>query len=88
MNKYKACCGKRCMVFGCETKEHGGCYCLCRLKDSENQCIMLLEGKSFRHSGGIIYQPSRIPIPLEGNEKEEEEKTLTMIRNRIKEYEI
>ncbi len=84
--KYKPCCENRCLVHGCETKEYGGCYCLCRLKDAENHCIGLLEGTHFRQGGGIIYVPGRM-IPLEGPEKISVENELIMIRSKIKAFE-
>lgn len=85
--KYKPCCSKTCLVSGCETNELGGCYCVCRLVDAENTCLGLLEGKFFRQGGGIIYIPGRL-VPLVGPEKEETEKELIIIRERLKSYEI
>jgi hypothetical protein len=87
MDKYKGCCGKRCMVHGCKIKDSGGCYCVCRLKDAENQCLNLLDGQSYRQNGGIIYVPGRYQ-PLEGDERKETETQLENIRSRLKEYEI
>ena len=31
--KYKPCCGSTCLLAHCETRDHGGCYCICRLID-------------------------------------------------------
>jgi hypothetical protein len=32
--KYKPCCGRRCLLYRCETQESGGCSCVCRLVDA------------------------------------------------------
>lgn len=87
MDKYKPCCNRRCLVNGCEIKDKGGCYCVCRLKDSENQCLNLLDGQSYRENEGIIYVPGRYQ-PLEGKEKQEIEMALEQICSKLREYEI
>lgn len=86
--KYKTCCARRCMVHGCDTKDNGGCYCLCRLKDREHTLLSLLDGTSYREKGFIIYEPGRIKTPLGGFEKDNATKDLDEVRKRIKEYEI
>lgn len=86
MKLYTPCCNTVCLLGNCETRENGGCYCVCRLKDAESSCISLLEGKSYRKNGGIIYEPRRIPIPLVGEEKNQVEDNLKTIRERIKSY--
>ncbi len=85
--KYKPCCSSRCLLGTCETRDNGGCYCVCRWKDAESTCISLLEGRSFRHGGGIIYEPNRIPVPLKGDEKDQISQQLEAIRERLKKYE-
>lgn len=85
--KYKPCCDLRCLLSKCETRDCGGCYCVCRLKDFEKSCLSLLEGRSYRSSGCIIYEPGRTPIPLEGEEKEKVLADLEHIRNKLKTYE-
>lgn len=88
MIKYKPCCDKRCGVSGCKTKEDGGCYCLCRLKDAKSTMLSLLDGTSYRWNGGIIYEPGRIKIPLDGLEKQNARKELEKIIEKIKTYEV
>ncbi len=86
--KYKNCCDRSCLLSHCETRNNGGCYCVCRLKDAENTCISLLEGKSYRSGVGIIYEPGRHKPLTEGEEKEKTLQQLANIRMRLKEYEI
>ena len=86
--KYKPCCGRRCLVLGCKSQEAGACYCLCRLIDQEFTIKALLNGTSYAHKGGIIYEPSRTPSPLTGDEKQEREKQLESVREKIKTYEL
>lgn len=86
--KYKPCCDTRCLVGGCKTREDGGCYCVCRLKDAESSRLSLLEGRSYRFGGGIIYEPGRTPVPLEGKEEQETLNELMNIRKKLKEYEV
>lgn len=78
--KYKPCCGMRCMLGNCETRDSGGCYCTCRLVDY----IHHLERDLLNHS----------PILYFGKEKEAREKYLKQVpklleeaRARLKEYE-
>lgn len=75
------------MLGHCETREDGGCYCVCLLKDAENNIERLLEGRTYKYGTGIIYDPRRPGKPLEGTEKEEALKELHDIRNRLKDYE-
>ncbi len=86
--KYKPCCGRRCLLGSCETRESGGCYCLCRLKDHENTLNDLLSGKVFQKDVGIIYIPNKTQIPLTGEEREEIIKKLEKLKIKLKEYEI
>lgn len=53
--KYKPCCDKRCMLFDCETREDGGCYCLCRLKDFEETLASLIEEGRIEGKDGIAH---------------------------------
>lgn len=87
MTQYTLCCNSVCLLGNCKTREAGGCYCVCRLKDAESSCISLIEGKSYRKNGCIIYENGRIAIPLEGKEKEEVEEQLKNIREILKRYE-
>lgn len=57
MVRYKACCGATCMVAGCETKDAGGCYCVCRLMDAKNSLEMIIDGKMLTYRGGQIWIP-------------------------------
>jgi len=42
--KYKPCCGSRCLLGYCETRENGGCYCVCRLIDHIHTLEGLING--------------------------------------------
>lgn len=86
--KYKPCCGRRCLLGICQTRAEGGCYCLCRLKDYEDECLSISEGRSYRSNGAVVYLPNRKPIPLTGVDKDKVEKNLQQIREKIKTYEI
>jgi hypothetical protein len=86
--KYKPCCGKRCMLGNCKTREDGGCYCLCHLKDHEAMILSLLDGTSKRYGDGIIFNPNVEAIPLEGDEKEKTQEELEKVKLQIKEYEV
>jgi len=52
--KYKPCCGKRCMVAGCKTKEQGACYCICRMHDQISHLESIIEGRTIYD--GIVMQ--------------------------------
>lgn len=54
--KYKACCGMRCLVAGCEINENGGCYCACRLSDRISLLEGVIKGKTLHR--GCVYYPS------------------------------
>lgn len=41
--KYKPCCGRRCLLGNCETRESGGCYCVCQLVDHINTLEQLIK---------------------------------------------
>lgn len=75
------------MLGSCKTREAGGCYCVCSLKDYENTLVNLLEGKACRYGIGIIYNPNREPTPLTGEEKEKTLKELDEVRSKLKDYE-
>lgn len=85
--KYKPCCNKICCLGSCEVQAQGGCYCLCRLKDYESQLIDLIEGECHRNNGCVIYKPG-LKITPNAFEKENDEKELKKVREKIKEYEI
>ena len=55
--KYKPCCGKRCMVLGCETKEQGACYCICRMHDQISHLESIIEGSTLYDGIGMQYIP-------------------------------
>ncbi len=84
--KYKPCCDNRCMVAGCTTRENGGCYCVCRLKDFERSLLSELSGNTIRFGAGMISRPGKFE-PLKGEEKENIDKQLEVIRQRLKKYE-
>ena len=85
---YKPCCGKRCMVGGCEIRDAGGCYCVCRLKDHESTLLDLLDGSAYAEGTCIIHAPCKKALPLNGFEKEHREKQLKSVREKLKTYEI
>lgn len=55
--KYNPCCDKRCLVHGCQIREEGGCYCLCRLMDHLSQIKSASLGHTIYQGGGIIFYP-------------------------------
>lgn len=55
--KYKPCCGRRCMVAKCETKEQGACYCICRMHDSLRNLESIVEGRTLYDGIGMQYIP-------------------------------
>jgi hypothetical protein len=75
------------MLGGCKTRDSGGCYCICKLKDFESSLLSQLKGNTVRFGAGTIYRPGDFP-PLEGEEKEKVEKQLAEIRARLKKYEV
>ncbi len=86
--KYTPCCSSRCLLGTCKTRNLGGCYCVCRLKDWEDTLMGIIEGRIERFGPGIVYNPNRIPVPLEAEELEKTTKELEEVRRRLKEYEI
>lgn len=85
--RYKACCNSVCLIGNCKTRDAGGCYCVCRLKDYEDTLLSVLEGSSFWEGGGFIYEPARCRPP-EGEEKEKTLAELQKVREKLKDYEI
>lgn len=85
--KYKPCCDSVCLLSYCETREAGGCYCVCRIKDSESSLISELKGETFRQREARVYVPGR-GIPLEGDVEEKVLEELQKVREKLKEYEI
>lgn len=83
--KYKSCCNIKCALAHCETREQGGCYCVCRLKDQENQLQSLIAGQMYEQDGCIIYRPERSCEPPDN--KCILEKRLKAIRLQLKKYE-
>ena len=57
MVRYKACCNTTCLVSRCETREAGGCYCVCRLVDQIHNLEQVIEGVVV--GLGCIYLPSQ-----------------------------
>ncbi len=86
--KYKKCCDRICLVRGCNIRENGGCYCVCRLHDAIKQQERVISGNVYWLNGGVIYEPGRTPIPLEGDEKEQAETKLVILNEKMKKYEI
>ena len=85
--KYKRCCGRMCLLYSCKTREEGGCYCLCSLKDYESSLLSLISGHSYQINGCIIFEPNRKPIHLEGKDLLDKQELLENVRMKIKEYE-
>lgn len=85
--KYKSCCTSRCLLGTCETRDNGGCYCVCRLKDHEKTQLSLIEGSSYAHKGMVIYEPGKKTVPTPEDVKRYQER-LGVIRTKLKEYEI
>lgn len=86
--KYKPCCNRRCCLGLCQTRSQGGCYCVCRLKDYEENCHDLLKGRAVRSNGVITFDPNGMPIPLGGFERDNVMKDLEEIQKRLKTYKI
>lgn len=53
--KYKPCCGRTCLSAVCETRDSGGCYCICRKIDEINCLKATLEGTFVAR--GCVYIP-------------------------------
>ena len=87
MKKYKPCCDLKCLNGRCETRENGGCYCLCRMIDRESSLLLALEGALSRKEGYSIYVPGRY-IEVSQDEKNKLTKELYQLREKIKKYEI
>lgn len=77
-----------CGLGNCATRDAGGCYCLCRLKDGKSMLLSLLDGTSCRINGCVVYEPGRIRTPLGGFEKDNALKELASVREKIKTYEL
>ena len=98
--KYKPCCDRRCLVHGCEIREKGGCYCLCRMFDSISSLESVLQGNTILSEGGQIYYPDiekakehfyRLsPEQQEYNKeyRENAQDIIQQIKDKIKEYEV
>ena len=56
--KYKPCCNNRCLLFFCETREAGGCYCTCRTKDYISHLQSIIEGQTLYDGNCFIYIPN------------------------------
>lgn len=44
--KYAPCCNSICLLSHCETRESGGCYCVCLINDHINSLQKLINGES------------------------------------------
>jgi hypothetical protein len=96
--KFKACCAYQCALGGCETRENGGCYCLCRLFDRLHALENVIEGKQFvLPSGGSVYyaeEEDRKRFYQNNKEMVDEfkinkaPKLLEEVKSKIKEYEM
>ena len=53
--KYKPCCDRRCLKGNCQTRDHGGCYCVCRIIDAIGGLELAVEGRMV--AGGSVYIP-------------------------------
>jgi hypothetical protein len=99
--KYKPCCGKRCLLANCKTREEGGCYCVCRLWDHIHDMQNIIDGWSFAGAGrGIVYIPDEVTRKsyvngltetqreeMERFKNEEAPKRLKELQERLKKYE-
>lgn len=83
--KYKPCCAKRCLLGNCETRDSGGCYCVCSLKDLESSLISQLSGNSFRKGDAIIYIPGHLTEVSE-EEKNKIQQELQLVRDKLRKY--
>ena len=86
--KYKSCCKRSCLLYSCETREAGGCHCVCQLKDQESILERLLSGRMRKEGACITFVPGREEVPLEGMEKEDTQERLDECRKKLKEYEV
>jgi hypothetical protein len=55
--RYKPCCDRRCAVFGCEARDAGACYCVCRLIDEINNLKSVIKGVTV--NWGCVYVPDK-----------------------------
>lgn len=94
--KYKPCCGRRCLNFTCETRENGGCYCLCRLIDYIHTLEDIIHDRGVIKYGRIYLLPGSFEKFKENmneeekiereKEKEWAKKELENCNNSFKEY--
>lgn len=98
--KYKPCCNRRCMVAGCEHKEQGACYCICRFIDSMKHLESIIAGRTLYDGVGMQYIPDdkyREEVLNSWSEdkketfrkfKEEAPKLLKRYKEKLKEFQI
>lgn len=59
MKKLTPCCANRCLVFGCDIKEAGGCNCQCRRKDYILSLKSVVAGHELALKALFIYYPNK-----------------------------
>jgi hypothetical protein len=84
--KYKPCCGTRCLLGNCDTREAGGCYCVCRLVDAKHSCEKVLDGSMFVKNNALIYVPGHY-TDLTEEERANALHDLEEINLKLKDYE-
>lgn len=83
MAKYKACCDSVCMLYNCEVRDNGGCYCACRCVDHMNALKSIIEDQGVTKYGSVYLPPDIFKKYLD--EMTDEEKSL---RNEEKKWAI
>jgi hypothetical protein len=95
--KYKPCCGRRCLLANCQTRDNGGCYCVCRIKDNIEILESTIRGEMLEMGSLFIpsvekreeYKKNMAEERREADRKfrEEEAPVLLMeLKNKLKEY--
>lgn len=80
MQKYKACCDRRCLLSVCIVRDNGGCSCACNMVDCIDELKDIQKGDRF--PGIYIHDKYEANIYYEKN-KEFIEKYKTSIPNQL-----
>lgn len=55
--QFNPCCDMRCLVFNCPIERNGGCYHVCRLRDSLRNLESIQSGNTICINPGMVYFP-------------------------------
>ncbi len=88
MMLYKPCCGRTCLLGGCDTRDAGGCYCVCRLIDGINMHKKLLAGKAVYSDGAIAWGPAIEKKILSEEERTNFTEVLKSLEKHLEKYKL